>query len=73
MSSEQAQLLRNHTARQIYDTISEKGPITAKQLGEELPDIPRSKRGSMMQRLHNVGLIRRTTDSHCQSIWEVAR
>ena len=73
MSSEQAQLLRNHTARQIYDTISEKGPITAKQLGEELPDIPRSKRGSMMLRLHNVGLIRRTGDAN-QPMWEaVAR
>ena len=73
MSSEQAQLLRNHTARQIYDMISEKGPITAKQLGEELPDIPTSKRSGLMTRLHHVGLIRRTTDSHCQSIWEVVR
>lgn len=71
MSSEQAQLLRNHTARQTYDIILAKGPITSRQLGAELPDIPTSKRSGLMTRLHHVGLIRRTSDSFHHSIWEV--
>ena len=71
MRSDQIQLLKKPEARQIYDIILAKGPITARQLGAELPDIPTSKRRGLMTRLHHVGLIRRTSDSFHHSIWEV--
>ena len=71
MRSDQIQLLKKPEARQIYDIIRAKGPITSRQLGAELPDIPTSKRSGLMTRLHHVGLIRRNSDSFHHSIWEV--
>lgn len=71
MRSDQIQLLKKPEARQIYDVIKDKGPITARQLGAELPDIPTSKRSGLMTRLHHVGLVERSSDTYHHSIWRV--
>ena len=72
MRPDQCNLLRCVDARRIYDMISEQGPVSSFDIGRELSDIPMGRRRGLMQKLHHVGLVERSSDNCHHSIWRVS-
>ena len=52
--------------------ISEQGPVSSIDIGRELSDIPMERRRGLMQKLHHVGLVERSSDNRHHSIWRVS-
>ena len=71
MRPDQCNLLRCADARRIYNMISEQGPVSSIDIGRELSDIPMERRRGLMQKLHHVGLVERSSDTYHHSIWRV--
>ena len=44
---------------------------TSIDTGRELSDIPMERRRGLMQKLHHVGLVERSSDTYHHSIWRV--
>ena len=48
---------KNPDAKRVYDYIEEHGPVTAMQMGMDLPDISPNQRSHISAKLRNLGLI----------------
>ena len=70
MSSEQAQLLRCVDARRIYDYLQEHGPCSPGEIGEALPDLDRNRRGQIVSRLREFGLVEKVRTGN-RYLWKV--
>lgn len=72
MSAGKAHVLRCIDARRIYDHLQEHGPCSPGEIGEALPDLDRIRRGQIVSRLRESGLIRKVPYGSVYR-WEVIR